>query len=116
MNFDRYQYVDLDAISEIADGDAEFIKEIIGNYVTTVSDSIQGLIDAVNNTNSEKVVFFAHKLKGSFSFVGATGLRALAIEIESNSLTVMELKTRINEMILLADKVDVELKSILDSL
>lgn len=116
MSSDKYEYVDLDAINDIADGDAEFLKEIINNYFATVSDSIKGLNEAINDHNEERIIFFAHKLKGSFGFVGATVLQQLVMDIETPSADINDIRSKFAKMMTMADKAENELKMILDSL
>jgi HPt (histidine-containing phosphotransfer) domain-containing protein len=113
MSSENADYIDLSTISEIADGDEEFMLEIIGNYLTTVSESSSELHEAILDRNENKIIFFAHKLKGSFAFVGVEKLHRLASEIEANASAPDELLPLFREMMVLADKVDAQLKLIL---
>jgi HPt (histidine-containing phosphotransfer) domain-containing protein len=116
MSSDKYQYVNIEAINDIADGDPEFIKEIIGNYFNTVSNSIQGLEEAIKEPDTEKIIFFAHKLKGSFGFIGADTLTRMAIDIETNATDTEALQSKIADLINLSELVETELKAIMNTL
>jgi len=78
----RYEYIDLDNISEIADGEREFIEEIVNNYLRTYPGYLDEMDSALQSGNHEKIFFCAHKLKGSFSFIGSAKLASLAEQIE----------------------------------
>src|SRR5690349_11349021 len=84
MSSDRYEHHNPEAIEDTADGDAGFMREIIGNYLESVSDSLLGLEDAVAEGDAGRTAFFAHKLKGSFAFVGADRLQGLAGKAETD--------------------------------
>jgi HPt (histidine-containing phosphotransfer) domain-containing protein len=74
INSKRYEYVNLAYIEELADGEENFLSQIIGMYLTFVPPHLTMLETAVNTKDYSKVTFYAHKLKGSFSFIGCTQL------------------------------------------
>lgn len=80
---DRYQYINLGYILDVADGDEEFIKESIGTYFTSIPENITNMVAAVNAHNCDIVSFHAHTLKGAFSFVGNTRLAELCDLLEA---------------------------------
>ena len=116
MSSDNYKHINLEAINDIADGDAEFVREIIGNYLSTISDSIRGLNEAVADDNAERIVFFAHKLKGTFAFIGADSLQNLAMDMEANPTDVAALKIKISELIATTAEAEAELRMVLKGL
>jgi len=116
MSSDSYAYINLEAINDIADGDSEFIREIITNYGETVSNSLEGLSEAISGADAERIVFFAHKLKGSYAFVGADQLHGLVQEIESNPTGGPALQTNFSELLRLSQSVDGELEAVLRNL
>lgn len=81
---DRYQYINLAYILEVADGDEGFIKESISTYLSSIPESITKMIAAVNAHDCETVAFHAHTLKGAFSFIGNTHLADLCGRLEEN--------------------------------
>lgn len=85
MSIEQYKYVNLDAIDAIADGDREFVNEIIENFLSVVHDDVRELNVALEEQNDQNIVFFAHRLKGTFSFVGAEILQKLTEEIQTSA-------------------------------
>ena len=81
-NNSEYQYIDLEYINEIAGEEDEFVIEIINNYLDSNPSYILELENAVNAKDYTAIMFFAHKAKGSFKFIGATQLSNLAEQIE----------------------------------
>ncbi len=116
MSTDTYEHINLEAINDIADGDAEFIREIIGNYLDSVSDSLRGLEKAIKDEDAVQTAFFAHKLKGSFAFVGAERLQQLASDAEANPGATEMLLPALSEMQRNAGKAEAELQAVLAAL
>lgn len=81
----NYEHLNLEYIYELADGDDSFIKEIIDTFLTTTPKNLIKLEEAVANRNAADIVFFAHKLKGTFNFIGSTQLSDTFTIIESLS-------------------------------
>lgn len=113
MSSDNFKHINLEAIQDIADGDEEFIREIIGNALTTVSESIRSLGRAIAESNTEQTIFYAHKLKGSFAFIGTEHLQQLAIEMEASPGDKQALEARLSEMSNVAAEAEAELRSII---
>lgn len=84
-NDGNYKFINLEYINEIADGENEFIVEIITKYIETVGPTVKKMADAVNANDAENAAFYAHKLKGSFGFVGCEDLANSASHIEQNA-------------------------------
>ncbi len=70
----RFKHMDMAYIHEISDGDNEFITDIIKSYLETTSPNVQQLSVAVQQNNVQDVLFLAHKLKGTFRFIGCNGI------------------------------------------
>jgi HPt (histidine-containing phosphotransfer) domain-containing protein len=77
-----YKHINLEYISELAGGDDEFIVEIITNYLDSVGPNTNLLYDAVVANDKETIKFLAHKLKGSFRFIGCEELGVIMEHIE----------------------------------
>lgn len=87
MNKHNYTYIDLSYLYEIADGDSEFIKEMLSDYIEKVPQQFAELRQSIRDQNFEQAHFDAHKVKSSFQFVGVKQLveRAANIEIVSKT-------------------------------
>lgn len=77
----NYKIVNLELLYEIAEED-EFIIEILSSYVATAPHNVELLITALKDNNVADIKFAAHKLKGSFRFIGATKLGDIMEQIE----------------------------------
>ena len=66
----NYEYLDMEYIHDMADGDDDFLVHIIGVYLRTIPDDVQKLVEVSEQKDIAQVVFYAHKLKGSFNFIG----------------------------------------------
>lgn len=116
---DRYQYINLAYILDVADGDEEFIRESIGTYFTSIPANITNMIAAINAHNCELVSFHAHTLKGAFNFVGNTRLAQLCDTLEEycrNKDQHEQVPAVIAEIIPLANKTVTDLQMVLSKL
>ena len=86
---ERYTYINIAYINELTDGDREFIAEIVSACLETLPENLQKLTSAVNTNNSDHIRFYAHKLKGSFSFIGSDHLGLSFATIESYSKDIV---------------------------
>lgn len=66
----KYQYIDLEYIYDLADGDSDFAAEILTGCIETIGPNMKKLAEAVKTNDEEAALFLTHKLKGSFRFVG----------------------------------------------
>lgn len=62
-----------DRLLERCDGDVDFAREVLEDFVRTVPAAIERLVDAVRLEDGAGVSRSAHGLKGTFSTVGAEG-------------------------------------------
>jgi HPt (histidine-containing phosphotransfer) domain-containing protein len=68
---------------DMSGGDTEFIQEILGTFLESVHDLLDGIRTAARDSNVEKAIFAAHTLKGSSRSVGAEPLGHLCEELET---------------------------------
>lgn len=97
----RYQYIDLDYITEMADGDVVFVIEMINDYKTKIPEYIADLNKAASDKNTDEVKFYAHKLASSFMMMGAKQLNEIAVKIEHNikgSMAIEQLLAELRKM------------------
>jgi PAS domain S-box-containing protein len=60
----------------------EFVSSLVGTYLETAPERLEGLRDAVRNADLETVAKLAHALKGSSAAMAAQHLAALCADIE----------------------------------
>ncbi len=84
----NYQHISIDAINEMADGEKDFIADILNNCLETMGPNLQMLQDAVRGNDTQSVLFQAHKLKGSFRFIGANEIASLMEQTENETKAV----------------------------
>lgn len=78
----KYSYINLDYLHEVADGDQEFMQDMMQEYLDKIPAYIDDLVNAGKAHNMEQVVFCAHKLKSSFQLMGVKQLATIAQQIE----------------------------------
>jgi len=74
--------LDLEALTALFDGDGEFVRHLLGEFVTSNSASHHWLVDALAGEIWDEVRQAAHKLAGSSRTVGARDLAAAADAVE----------------------------------
>ena len=84
--------VDLQHIYGIAGGEEEFVIEIIHNFLDTSVTRLDKLLADLKSNRSEDLHFDSHKLKGTFRFIGATGLGNIMEDLEKKSAQGMEIE------------------------
>lgn len=111
----KYKLIDLEFINEMADGDDQFVLNIIEVYKVSVPNALQHLKESIATEDAEGVVFYIHKLKGSFYFIGVSKLTEIFTAIEESMLTddaldkVKEMLPQIEQII---DESTAELKEL----
>ena len=70
----HYKYVDPGHINEMADGDDDFILQIIEIYLTTIPDNVNKLSEIAAGNDYANIIFYTHKLRGSLNFIGGKPL------------------------------------------
>ncbi|MCS7300811.1 MAG: Hpt domain-containing protein [Fimbriimonadales bacterium] len=71
-----------DYLNEISGGDAEFIAEILGDFLRETPSLIAQIESAVAQGDASALGKAAHTLKGSARAVGAEAFAAIAFELE----------------------------------
>jgi HPt (histidine-containing phosphotransfer) domain-containing protein len=56
----------------------------VETYLSSIPENVQNLIVALNANNTDNIRFYAHKLKGSFYFIGSEEVGKSFEEIEMN--------------------------------
>jgi HPt (histidine-containing phosphotransfer) domain-containing protein len=72
----------MERIRDAADGDAEFLKELIAVYLDDASAKLVELNEAIEKKDSTHLGRTAHQLKGSSANMGAVGVSKYAKELE----------------------------------
>lgn len=74
--------LDLTYLAEAADGDVEFIDEILGDYLVEMARLLSELDDLIAKSETQTLVRNAHTIKGASANVGAGRVRATAAQLE----------------------------------
>src|SRR5262249_52748030 len=69
-------------LKEISGGDAEFEREIAGEYVTQAWALVAEITSAIERGDTEPLRRAAHTLKGSSRTIGAEGVAELSAQLE----------------------------------
>lgn len=103
MTPDKYKNINLEFIYEMADGEDEFVTEIITSYLTSIPLTIAKLQDATQAGNAEDITYLGHKLKGSFRFIGANELGDMAERMETNAQSNIDMENMVAMAAQIAD-------------
>lgn len=74
--------IDMDRINDAADGDVEFLRELVGVYLEDASEKLNELQQAIERSDAHRLGRTAHQLKGSSANMGAIHVSQIAKEIE----------------------------------
>lgn len=74
--------IDMDRINDAADGDVEFLRELVEVYLDDASKKVHELHQAIERSDSHQLGRTAHQLKGSSANMGAVHVSQIAKEIE----------------------------------
>lgn len=69
-------------LNEMAEGDTEFISELLDTFVETAADLVEAIEAAAAEQAAEKGIYAAHTLKGSSRSIGAVPLGDLCQVLE----------------------------------
>ncbi|MBP2230177.1 signal transduction histidine kinase/PleD family two-component response regulator/HPt (histidine-containing phosphotransfer) domain-containing protein [Azospirillum agricola] len=78
--------LDIDALAGLFDGDTDFVRQLLGEFVTSNTASHRWLVDSLAGAAWDEVRQAAHKLAGSSRTVGARDLAAAADAVELAAL------------------------------
>lgn len=74
--------IDMERIRDAADGDTEFLRELVAVYLDDASAKLAELVEAIERKDSTHLGRTAHQLKGSSANMGAVGVSKYAKELE----------------------------------
>jgi HPt (histidine-containing phosphotransfer) domain-containing protein len=74
--------VDLLALRILVEGDPQFERELIGDYIATGSRSLEQILQAIRSNDLHAVAEAAHSLKGASASMHATSSSSLASRVE----------------------------------
>jgi signal transduction histidine kinase/CheY-like chemotaxis protein len=80
--FETKKHYDLTYLKEHADGDENFLREMIQIFLKDTPQIISDLKTSINEENFEKIKFNSHSMKGGFLTLGITQAGELIREIE----------------------------------
>jgi HPt (histidine-containing phosphotransfer) domain-containing protein len=112
----RYHFINPHSLFALANGNAEFLDQIIKMYLNDAAGYIHALEKALLESDLEQVFFQAHKIKGVFSFIGADDLTEPAGCIEQMAFqkgSLADIKHHFQLMKVVAPNVLKELQDIL---
>jgi HPt (histidine-containing phosphotransfer) domain-containing protein len=115
----QYKYISLEYINELADDDDDFVEQMIHAYLNSIPVNLGKLAAAIESNDLEEIIFHAHKLKGSFNFIGCTQIGEVFLQVESyckNEADIPKIKDCMVEIIDAADRVTAELQDVLAEL
>ena len=75
---------DFERLASISGGDADFEREIAGEYLAQSRQLLVQISQAIESGDAATLQRAAHTLKGSSRTVGAEGLGAISAELETN--------------------------------
>jgi CheY-like chemotaxis protein len=79
--------VDLQSLRILVDGDPQFERELIGDYIATGSSSLQQILQAIDRNDLPAAAQAAHSLKGASASMHATRSSSLACRVEQAAKT-----------------------------
>ena len=77
-----HRLYNLKKLDEIAQGNQEFIREMVVTFVENVTKDISGILSLKSVENWTAIAETSHKLASNFAYLGAGRLHALAADIE----------------------------------
>jgi signal transduction histidine kinase/DNA-binding NarL/FixJ family response regulator len=83
---DKNASLDLSLLIEKADGDNDYMKEIMQTYVDEMPVYLKELLDIYDKNNIKQLAAQAHKMKSPAALLGANKLKQALMEIEKNGL------------------------------
>jgi|GEM_PF-3370291 len=88
----QYSYFNPGFIADLTDNDKDVTAGIIHDFLELSPEYFRELENVIQTPNPTKINFAAHKLTGSFNYIGATQLAKNAEKIERISKTQPETK------------------------
>ncbi|MGB0391263.1 MAG: Hpt domain-containing protein [Salibacteraceae bacterium] len=115
-------FVSFSQIKKIANGDEEFVKDLVDTFLEDFPEYIDGLKESLNKTNLLKIGFYAHKLKAPLNMFGVNELNAeityldnLGQEISTDSqINWTEISEKVKQLVNLGERASKEIKALSD--
>ena len=82
----NHQITDLTYLNDLADGNFDFVAEMINMFLNSVPQSVSDLSAAIDNNDWDKVKSIAHRIKPSFGFVGVKNIQEILNQMERNAM------------------------------
>ncbi len=102
-------HTDLTYLNEIADGNDEFIVEMLEMFIDKTPEYFSEIKKNLSEDDYEQIKSATHKVKPTFAFMGIDKAKPLIVEIERNAVEIknraslealiVELETMTNEAI-----------------
>lgn len=80
----NYKHIDLQHLMELSGNDMDFVTDILGDALVIIPESLLAMNNAVDSDNRTDIIFHAHKIKGTFRFIGCHATAAIAEQIEND--------------------------------
>lgn len=109
----NYPKPDLTYLKDMADGDENFIREIIEIFLRNGPESLVLMREYGLSGNHEKLKFVAHKLLPELTFVGILSAIPDVEKISKESEQMIDLTIAINRVILIINSGMVELRKLI---
>jgi len=97
----EYKYVDPGHLNEMANGEDDFILQVIELFLAAMPDNTCMLTETVAGDNYPEIIFYTHKIRGSLNFIGAPQLIDILDKIDE----LCEAQTGLPEIRILATEV-----------
>ncbi len=113
---DIKEILDLTYLAEAADGDKDFIVEILGDYFVEMGNHLNEMDQLLSGEDLRTLTRAAHTIKGASANVGAARVRKSAAVLEKQATTdsivdgteqIAQLRLEISEVRELIDRVGV---------
>ncbi len=79
---DEKPLFDLMPLRNLISGDEEQLKSLVGIFLETLDQNLQGMQEALEEGDASKIEFTAHKIKGSSGQIRASLISSTALELE----------------------------------
>ena len=81
-----HELYNLKKLDEIAQGDENFIREMVVTFVENVTDAVVSIQSLKSLEKWKDIAETAHKLASNFAYLGADKLQTIAADIEKSVL------------------------------
>ncbi|TAE36233.1 MAG: Hpt domain-containing protein [Sphingobacteriales bacterium] len=82
----------LDYLATIADGDKEFMDEMMDMFLSQTPPQITSITNAITQNNYDHIAQIAHKIKPTFAMFGLNSLKESFGELENDAKAAVDMK------------------------